>query len=388
MARAVLVFRDAARGSGSGQTAEQRRAAEEERRNAESRQAAAEQAAVVRARRRARRSAATHRTADGGFTATYAQVRDDFNATVAQLQDTIRAIAAATCEVASTAAEISASTSGLSQRTEEQAACRRPPPRWRRSPRPCARTPRTPSRPTRLHPARRRRRPSGAVWRRPSARWRGSRVLAQDLHIIVIDEIARQTNLLARRGGRRAGEAGRGFAVVASEVRSLAQRSSQAAKDINPSPTAGPGEGRRRAGQPRRHLLGEIVDSIKKVAEIVSGIAARRAGDRHRPGQHRIPDGSDLQNSAVVEENGRGQGAGAAVAGDGRAGELRVEAQRPKGPKPAPRGARHRTPRRRLRAGARRGGGLRPRRSGAAVRQPPVSLMRGGLTSRHALARS
>src|SRR5881227_1743513 len=84
----------------------------------------------------------------------------------------------------------------------------------------------------------------------------------------VIDEIARQTNLLALNAAveaARAGDAGRGFAVVASEVRHLAQRSSQAAKDIkelivNSTQQVQDGVDLvRRTGT----SLGEIVTSIK-----------------------------------------------------------------------------------------------------------------------------
>src|SRR5207344_1888444 len=87
----------------------------------------------------------------------------------------------------------------------------------------------------------------------------------------VIDEIARQTNLLALNAAveaARAGDAGRGFAVVASEVRSLAQRSSQAAKDIKDLITSSSSQVQEgvdlvnRAGA----SLAEIVESIKRVA--------------------------------------------------------------------------------------------------------------------------
>ncbi len=96
--------------------------------------------------------------------------------------------------------------------------------------------------------------------------------------IAVIDEIARQTNLLALNAAveaARAGEAGRGFAVVATEVRALAQRSSQAAKDIKVligSSADQVQEGVTLVNSAGR-TLGEIVDSIRKVAGIVSGIA-------------------------------------------------------------------------------------------------------------------
>ena len=128
----------------------------------------------------------------------------------------------------------------------------------------------------------------------------------------VIDEIARQTNLLALNAAveaARAGEAGRGFAVVASEVRSLAQRSSQAAKDIKDLIINSSGQVQEgvelvnRAGT----SLNEILASIKKVADIVSDIAAASA--EQATGLEQVNkaltqmDEVTQQNSALVEEN-------------------------------------------------------------------------------------
>jgi methyl-accepting chemotaxis protein len=130
--------------------------------------------------------------------------------------------------------------------------------------------------------------------------------------ISVIDEIARQTNLLALNAAveaARAGEAGRGFAVVASEVRSLAQRSSQAAKDIKDLITNSSSQVQdgvqlvNRAGA----SLHEILGSIKQVTDIVSDIAT--ASSEQADGIEQINkalvqmDEVTQQNSALVEEN-------------------------------------------------------------------------------------
>ena len=128
----------------------------------------------------------------------------------------------------------------------------------------------------------------------------------------VIDEIARQTNLLALNAAveaARAGDAGRGFAVVASEVRSLAQRSSQAAKDIKDLITSSNGQVKdgvelvNQAGT----ALTEINDSIKQVAQLVADIAT--ASTEQSTGIEQINkaltqmDEVTQQNSALVEEN-------------------------------------------------------------------------------------
>ncbi len=130
--------------------------------------------------------------------------------------------------------------------------------------------------------------------------------------ISVIDEIARQTNLLALNAAveaARAGEAGRGFAVVASEVRSLAQHSSQAAKDIAQLITNSSGQVKEgvdlvnQAGS----ALNEIVESIRTVAASVAEIATASA--EQATGLDEVKKTLDQmdeltqRNSALVEEN-------------------------------------------------------------------------------------
>lgn len=94
----------------------------------------------------------------------------------------------------------------------------------------------------------------------------------------LIDDVAFQTNLLALNAGveaARAGEAGRGFAVVASEVRALAQRSSEAAKEISTLIRSSQDEvtsGVQLADETGA-ALGEIFQTIAQAADKVSEIA-------------------------------------------------------------------------------------------------------------------
>jgi methyl-accepting chemotaxis protein len=129
--------------------------------------------------------------------------------------------------------------------------------------------------------------------------------------ISVIDGIAFQTNILALNAAveaARAGEQGRGFAVVAAEVRSLAQRSASAAKEIKTligESVDNVDAGGRLVGE-AGHVMTEIVGSVKQVADIISEIAnaSREQSTGIRAVGQALTQMDDVtqQNAALVEQ--------------------------------------------------------------------------------------
>jgi methyl-accepting chemotaxis protein len=250
------------------------------------------------------------------YQGTFGTLKDSANATAEKLALTIAEIKKSAREVTNAAAEITTSTTDLSQRTEEQAASLEE----------------TSASMEEIAATVKKNAENAQVANQTAGGTReiadrGGQVVAQAVDAMakieessrkisdiigVIDEIARQTNLLALNAAveaARAGDAGRGFAVVASEVRSLAQRSSQAAKDIKDLITNSGGQVKdgvdlvNRAGA----ALTEIVSSIKGVASVVADIAnasAEQAGGIEQVNKALTQmDEVTQQNSALVEEN-------------------------------------------------------------------------------------
>jgi len=128
----------------------------------------------------------------------------------------------------------------------------------------------------------------------------------------VIDGIAFQTNILALNAAveaARAGEQGRGFAVVASEVRSLAQRSAEAAKEIKAliGTSVDKVESGTRLVSAAGATMGDIVQSVRRVADVIGEITAasteQSAGIAQVNTSINNLDQMTQQNAALVEQS-------------------------------------------------------------------------------------
>ncbi|CRX70264.1 MULTISPECIES: methyl-accepting chemotaxis protein [Stenotrophomonas] len=251
----------------------------------------------------------------GDYQGVFARMRDDANATVAQLTQIVGQIQASASSITLAAGEIASGNSDLSRRTEQQAANLE---ETAASMEELTSTVRQNAEHARqanqlaigAHGvASQGGEVVGQVVTTMSAIEASSKKIAEI--ISVIDGIAFQTNILALNAAveaARAGEQGRGFAVVASEVRTLAQRSAAAAKEIKG--LIDDSVGKVNDGSALVHkagaTMGEIVASVQRVTDIMAEISA--ASQEQSAGIEQVNqtvvqmDETTQQNAALVEE--------------------------------------------------------------------------------------
>jgi methyl-accepting chemotaxis protein len=245
----------------------------------------------------------------------YEKLRNDFNQAIHALASTLSSIAAATHAVRSGAGEISTAADDLSRRTEQQAAALEETSAALNGIVDTVRRTSDMAEEARkvVVDARGQADRSGSIVRDAISSMNkiedSSRQIGQIIGLI--DEIAFQTNLLALNAGveaARAGEAGRGFAVVAQEVRALAQRSTQAAKEIKTLISSSASEVQSGVGLVRDTgeafmMIGDHVSHITRLVEAIA-VSANDQSMSLREVNAAVGqmDQTTQQNAAMVDE--------------------------------------------------------------------------------------